>query len=812
MNHIGYQLKQAWVGLVKNKGFFATVVSTLGITLGALLCILTLAYVLIFKPLPYPEQQALYQLNSVIVDKNRGEIARAYNNPSLIQLFDSQTLFSRSALIRYENSVLSSQPTQPTVQATYVTPGWFTMLNSEVALGRTFEQTEAKGSFSPVAILSFELWSSEFNRDRAILEKSVSLGGTSFRVIGVLAETFIEPQLSGFGVNTDIFLPWDYNSHNLDAARRENFGAFSRQSRFVGKLDSKISISQAEQTLTTPFNSYWKENISDIPRFKSWSMKMELQPFKNAILGDSANTVLLLSAGVIGLMLIACANISNLFMSRTAEQKRELAIQAAVGASKGHLFQTLLAQSSIVVFISMAVALIVARGGFWILHQYLALRLPRVDELAINGVTFGFTVLIALLLGLFFSRLSVNMINYRVLNSMLQSSGKGTGIQISKTVRRWLVISQVTIVTLLVFFNMVLLRDSLKIIDEPLGFETENISTLALKVNFSNDVSEEERKPLMLELKNKLLSLPQVEDIAQGVSPLNVSRSIIQKVEATEERSLVRTSFIDDRYLQMIEQPLVEGDFFSAEDFKDENELMIINDVYAAKLLADTNGSVLGSKISIVDTHYTVSGVVSGVKMPTETDIPMHSYLLTTQADSRFLIKLKPNQDMSREMVISMLQEVSGQLDLLEIKALGEQRDQLLFTQYTTAITSAVLAVLTLFLASIGLYGILNYATQMRRFELGTRLAIGAKRMDVLGLIIKENAGSVGIGIVISLIAMLALYIGFSDALVSYINPQLIILFIVTLMLISIMTLFACYWPLRSIINYPVIRTLRGSQ
>jgi ABC-type antimicrobial peptide transport system permease subunit len=177
-----------------------------------------------------------------------------------------------------------------------------------------------------------------------------------------------------------------------------------------------------------------------------------------------------------------------------------------------------------------------------------------------------------------------------------------------------------------------------------------------------------------------------------------------------------------------------------------------------------------------------------------------------------FLIKLESKQTLSAEMLVTMLQKVSSQIDLARLDALEDQRDKLFFTQYTTATTSVVLAVLTFLLATIGLYGIIKYSTQMRRFELGTRMAIGAKRLDIISLIIKDNVGAIGIGIVISLIILLVLSIGFSEALASYINVQLITLFFVTLVLICIMALFSCYWPLRSVINYPVIRSLRGNE
>jgi ABC-type antimicrobial peptide transport system permease subunit len=146
------------------------------------------------------------------------------------------------------------------------------------------------------------------------------------------------------------------------------------------------------------------------------------------------------------------------------------------------------------------------------------------------------------------------------------------------------------------------------------------------------------------------------------------------------------------------------------------------------------------------------------------------------------------------------------------MELLDDQRTALLFTQYTTAITSAALAVITFFLAAIGLYGILSYSTQMRRFEIGTRLAIGAKRFDLIRLIIKDNLSSVILGMILSLLILVGLYLGFSEQLASYINITLVYLFIITVALISLISLFACYWPLRPFINRPAIHSLRGSE
>ena len=304
MNRSIYQIKQAWAGLRTKKGFLATIVATLGISLGALLCILTLAYVLIGKPLPYPDQERLYLLEAMNIDGDGEELMPAHPYPSLIHLFDNQEYFTQAALVDYGTgeTVLSSQPTQPAINATYVTPNWFTLLDIPMELGRTFVQTEAKDSFNPVVVLTYDFWQSEFGGDSAILEQSLTFNGVNFRVVGVTSSSFIEPELHNRGMLSDVFLPWDYNE--APEEDRQAWGRVADARKFIGKLDSSMSVSQVEQSLTALYSNTWQENVTGISFFDGWQMRIDAKTFGQIIIGDSQNTVLLLLAGVIGLVLV----------------------------------------------------------------------------------------------------------------------------------------------------------------------------------------------------------------------------------------------------------------------------------------------------------------------------------------------------------------------------------------------------------------------------------------------------------------------------------------------------------------------------
>jgi predicted permease len=808
MSQLTYQLKQAWASLSKKPGFVSTVVVTMGTTLGALLCIATLAYLLLLKPLPYPEQDNLYKVEHAVSDKTGETNAKAFTYPGLIHLYKNQDVFKQAALVHYGEDVLTSLPNQPTMNTAYVTPEWFNLLDTSMELGRRFELTEALDTNNPVAILSYKVWSEEYASDPNILSKKVDFSGISFNVVGVSGKNFVEPQIARTGRLTGVWFPWDYN---LDIRMKGSWSDISGSLNFVGKLKDDITAVQAEQIITPLVNDTWKDNVSSIPFFAGWNINMELRSFQSVILGESENTVYLLLAGVFGLVIIACANIANLFMSRTAEQQRQLAIFAALGAKKSHLFKSIFAETGLLMLLSVGVSLIIASFSFYVLQQNLSEVLPRVSELAINGFTFGVAVFFALTFALLFAGLSLKMINYRALNSLLQSSGKGTGIQVSKRIRQVLIMSQVAIATVLVFANISLFKEAVETITEPTGFSVQNMSELSLSVSAPHMPPIEEVIPVMTELRKKLTELPQVKSVSITGSPLKgYGLWALSDVKANVNYTPYRKS-VDNLYFDMIGQELVEGDDFSESDIKDRSLVMIVNDVFAKRLNSD--GSVLGMQISPVGggQPYTVIGVVKGIKIPGETEIPIRVYVPSNQAARTMILNLAENQTISREQVVSVLQQVSGLYAVFGLENLVESQKRMLFTQYTTAITTVVLAIITLFLAGVGLYGILSYSTQMRRFELGTRMAIGAKKKHLVGMIIKDNTAVILFGVLLSLVILLVLYIGYSEELIEYISLQLLPIFIATVLAITMLSLFACYWPLRQYVNNPAIHSLRGS-
>jgi predicted permease len=809
MSHFLYLQKKAWTGLKKRPGFIATIVATLGITLGALLCILTLAYVLIIHPLPYSKQENLYRLDSVFVKGKDEVLGNFFTYPGVIDLYKNQKLFNETAVIFYANDKVELGAIQPIILSTYVTPEWFTLLDAKMAKGRALESSEALDTNNPVAVLSYKAWQELFSGDPDILDKKIIISDQSFSVVGVLAESFIEPRLRNDGQKTDVFLPWDFN--HIRAERGQAWDSPHPDIAFFGNLSSALTVHQIEETLTATTNEAWQEKVKGIGFFNDFHIEMKLRSLKSVILGESEKVVYLLLAAVGGLTLIAFANISNIFMSRTAEQQRQLSIQAALGATKKQLFNAMIAETGQLMMMSIVLALVIANLGFLILQNYFALKLPRVEELSINGFTLGSAVLIVVILAFLFARLSSGMINYKALQSSLHSSGKGSGIQVSKKIRKILIASQVAIVSVLIFINFSIFREGLNIINQPIGFETDNTYLVSLS---SWSESAEGIIPTVNEITKKLEELPQVQAVSQAYSPLGLFDFFSLSTSTDSEGLMVQALPVDNKYFDLVGQELLEGDVFSEADINNFNKVIIINDVYARQLV--TNGSALGTQLRFGDdnTLFTVIGIVKGIKIPGEMDIPVQAYYLFPPEKYRLklLLKLKNESVITEEQLTAVINEVGGQVGFWSIESLDARRNELLFTQFTAAITSSVLVVVSYLLAAIGLYGVLSYGTQLRRFELGTRMAIGARRKDIIGLIVKDNLNSLTMGFAASVVMLLILFLGFSSQFKHYLDLQLVSIFAVTLILVSSIAIFACYWPLRTYINQPVIRSLRVSE
>lgn len=808
-----YMLKQTCDGLSNRQGFVATVISTMSITLGALLCALTLAYVLIIKPLPYPDQEQLVVVKHHLIDAKAQVDGNAYTYPNLMHLYHQQQVFAQSALAFYSNDTVRAASNARHATA-YVTPTWFELFGANIEKGRLFEASESLNTHQPVAVISHQTWQNKFAMADDILSKQLTINGISFRIIGVLAPDFIEPQISETGRNSDVFLPWDFN--HVSERDRKAWGNDDSRLFYLAKYQGEMSLSQLSQNITTIVNSNWQTQVASHEFFTNWRIRLTTQSLTSVIVGNTHHSVYLLLAGVFGLLLIACTNIANLFLSRMAQRQQTLAIHAALGANQRHLFRLVLSETSVLMAIAMLFALAFSIAGFHLMQHLLEGYLPRSSELRLHGITLLCAVVICATLSFVFAKLNARSINYQSLNNNLQSSGKGTGIQVSRHIRQVLIASQICIVTLLVFINMSLFKDALSVIQQDDGFELSQLVSVRLSLLESERPSYEKRLAMMEEIRSELLNNPAIDIVSQSSAPLDSFGVYAMTIAGTKQRFTPQAKGIDHQYFTTIKQPIISGKDFDHRELKDQENVLIVNQAMARKLIGNINepdDAALGMRLSFGgEQQHKIVGIVQDANIPGNERVSGRIYHPTSLGSTRLLLKLKPNHHFTKAQFNHILSKITSQYSVFEITNQAQRRDDIMFTQYTTAITSVVLAIITFLLTAIGLYGVLSYSTQVRQFELGTRQAIGAQRADIIRLVFMDNLRPMLSGLTVSIVLLVLLALNIDLSLVAYLTLDNMPLFLLTLALISIISGFACYWPLRPIINRPVIYSLRNSE
>ncbi|WP_085300587.1 ABC transporter permease [Cognaticolwellia mytili] len=807
-----YLIKQAYLSLKNKPVFILGVVSTMGITLGALLCVLTLAYVMLLKPLPYPEQERLVKVIYSQYDDQLMATNNTFIHPAAIELYNefnkNKSIISHTAISFYTEEIITSDQRQPKVNTLYTTPEWFNLLTPPMAKGRYFSQEHSLNHYTPGAVISFLMWKNLFNGQDNILNESVIINGVSHPIIGVTAPSFFEPQLFQEGRANQLWLPWDYNNSEY----QQYWLLPDKNIVMFAKLAPKTNIKQAEQLYSNIANDYYHSQVSGQSDVKHWTIKTTFTPLKDVFIKDNYYVLMLLLAGAIGLVLIAASNITNLFIGRTASLHRSIAISMAMGANKRQINEALFIEAVLLLLLSTIAALSLSELGFEVLRLAFTDQLPRVQELSLHALVIIIITLIALCLAYFFVKLSIKTINATSLLQALTSSGKGNAKQIPRAISFWLMCSQIIFSVVLVFSSGVLIKDIVQQLSKPLGFSAKNIVEMEFSVATLEQLGWEEYADKAKELAQQLRLLPEIAEVSFARTPLNDNFKFSVTDIKTSKKYYPFHRNVDQHYLEVVEQRILIGTGFSEQDVSDQTPVALINEAFSQQL-ALNHLDVIGHKLSVDGSlPFTVIGVISNLQLPTKREVPARFYLTNYGTATYLLLKLKENMTLNRAQIIETLNDIDSQFALTKLDKLSDSINVVNMKYVVVMTTALILVILTLVLSAIGLYGISSYSTRIRRFEIGTRIAIGAKGKDITNMIFKDNIAALSMGLIISTVILLVLYFSFSDNLTAYISIELLPLFLMTLAVISLFSMLACYLPLRQYINQPVIHALKGNE
>lgn len=819
-------LSTALYTLSKAKGYAATVILTLGLALGTLVAMFNLNYQILAAPLPYADEDQLIVGSTAWLEKDGSVIyprllpvhlfRQLYPKPS--DYLSDQALFSFS----YVGVTLRDLADSPQVQIAYTTPGYMRMFQMPLLHGRSFSADEDVGSQQPVAVLSEKIWREHYHADPATVGRSIQVGNQLFKVIGVSASTFQEPALTGPARKNDIWLPWDYAP-----GANANPGDISGAHFYLAKLKDAGQLQAFEHELRPQIQQKFKEEVASQPAQAGRTARFHAEPLRLMMDGDSSKATLSMFIGTLLLVLIAAANITNLVLSHAASQQRSMSIRAALGAQRHHLLNTILAELSWLLGAALLVALVVAEVAYTLLWTYAGTTLPRLTELGMDWPTLMFAILVSLLLALAFAILISRKINYSALQQNLQSSGKGSGIQINSRTRQLLIGAQVMLAALLLICSAQVLLQSLHQLRQQVGFASSDRYQVTIdNMTPAPDASLplEQRRAIYRQQKDELM---QVRDILQqhpAVQTASVSNyppisfdgyygsaNFIASPDSPTQLLFSRAVYTDQFYLPLFEIKLVQGRNFTAQEISSQAPVIIINQALALQLKPD--GNVLGDTIYSSDASlaFEIIGVSLNHQLPDlwsphETGRSYLTRNLGTTANLQ--LHLKPGMQIDKTDINQAMAQVSANYKAASIYSIADNIDKVRMRNYLTAAATSALVLLSFLLAAIGIYGVLSYSVQQRRFELGVRMAVGARPMTILRQLLRENSKPVGIGLALASILLAVIWLALRQTTFSV--ELTAGGFALPFSLIVLLTLLTSLLSVWGIIRKPAIYALQG--
>jgi predicted permease len=813
----------ALYALSKAKGYAVTVVVTLAVTLGTLLAAFNLNYTILAAPLPYLDEDRLIVSKTPRFRDNVMEFDNASPVPLLQTLYQQdKSTFEDTALLAYSYlaASLRDKADTPKVQIAYTTPGYMRMYQMPLLHGRAFSAEEDQNSNAAVAIISERVWRQHYNADPAMLGKSIQIAANQFKVVGIAADHFVEPRLIGPTRFNDIWLPWDFNpspcTRGLDGRSCMTGWQF-----LLGKLKSVDDYQPVSQQLTAQLNSQFQDAIADRPNPANLSISFEAQPLREKVLGDSSNQTLWLFVGSLVLLCIASVNTLNLVLSRAVRQQRNLAIQAALGAQKKHVFMHIFAEMALLLLVALALALVVAQLEYRVLQQVAEAYLPRVNELQLNLPTLTFAVVVTTILGGAFASLVVRHINYRMLNTQLQSSGKGSGLQISAKVRQLLIISQVTLTAVLLVVCLTVMQQSITELSQDVGFHTKNIyqididETAPVLTQETRIARIQQKKRELAEVRNALAQHPAVNAVSlANFAPANfdgvyAESSWLKTPDDLTNIVTARVTYTDQHFLPLFGIKLLSGRNFTAQDINDNSYVLIVSETFARTTWPDQ--PAIGQRIGRAEAPWEVIGVVSDFNLADQyaATEPLRAYSVRqVGAANTLLYELKPGMTIGKTELNQIMQQVQPQYRAAEVFSLEDNVKRILFAKYLATGVTSGLSLLTLILAAIGIYGVLSYSVQLRRFELGVRMAIGARPVTILRQLLGENLKPVLAGLALAAMLLVALWLGLQQTTFTVqLSTGGFALPLALIVLLTTLTSLLSVW---GIIRKPAIYALQG--
>jgi predicted permease len=809
MSGLIYDLRDAFRRIRQHPGFFVVVVLTLGLGIGANTAIFSIVNGVLLRPLSYLEPERLVSIREVIP-------AMANTYPTLpvcarhfMEWHEQCRSFERLSLVDPTLLTLTGEGEPIQLDAVRVSANIFETMGTPLLLGRAFAPGEDKEGRNQVAILSHELWRQRFSADPGIIGKRIILGNTPLTVIGVLSTTFRFPGANVFEVGQSmsrqpqVFLPKVFSSDDInDLMGRFNYGV-------IGRLKKGTTRDQSLAEL----------NLIAGHLVKLSGEKMELRaaiiPLLDTIVDKSRRALWVLMGAVGTVLLVVCVNLANLMLARAERREHESALRRALGASPLRVLQSALLESMLLAFLGGVLGLALASASLKTLMRYAPQDLPRLDEIGLDYRVLLFALLATSFTGILFGLApALRSAHADPQNALRCGSRAAAGNRAGVRFRKILIGIETGLSALLLITAALFAISFIRLLQTDPGFKAPTVLTTSLSIPSAKYPDEERRIRFFEQLTARLNSTPGILSAAtttalplQGETWVD-SASVPGDTRPQFQRPNANVRFVSPGFFSTMGIPLLSGRTFLELDR--HRKVAIISDRLAQTLWPGENP--IGRQFARSDNErIEVVGLAGDVRADAHKppvamvyrpnwDWPSSRVMLAVRAagDPRSIagtIRTATHQ-MDAEIPIDKMQTMH--------EILMESTSQRQFQMYLITAFAAT----ALFLAGLGIYGVMTFTVTRRTGELGIRLALGASPSQLLRMVIGQGLFPAGVGIVVGIACAVALgkIIGSMLYGVSPFNPMIMLCVSISLLTIAFL---ACYWPARRAARVDPLISLR---
>ena len=747
-----WDLRYAVRTLWKDKGFAAFAILIVGLGVGASCTIFSVANTLLIRPLPFREPGRLVWMVNHIDETNDMSGKTVQVNYLLEYQKQNQSFAEMAAYYAFYglgDAKLIGGGDPERFTSVPVTQNFFPLLGVLPQLGRQFNAEESKQNGPHVVMLTDALWRRKFGADPDIVGRTLAFDGFLATVVGVLPASFDFATIFTPGSRVDMFEPLPLSSE------------INRQGNtilIIGRLKPGATLAQA-QAEAAILGKRFKEEHKDQNDFDP-----KLSMLAQHVSGRLRPALLVLASAVGVVMLIVCANLSNLLLARGAARQKEIAIRTALGAGRGRLIRQMLTESLVLSCCGAGVGLLLAFAGTLVLTHMTAVGIPLLGNVSMDGTVLAFTLLVAVGTGLIFGLMPALQVRDVKLHDTLKDANRGSsGGRRHAWIRGALVVSEIGLACVLLVGAGLLIRSFVRVLEVDLGFRPERAAALRVDPN-SSYKTQEEKNGYFTEVLRRALEVPGIE--AAGLSdslPLGHNRGwgiAAKGVQYTPENYPEGfPRIISDGYFHAMGVPLRAGRDFTERDTKGSLPVIILNEACAKTLWP---GQDPIGKIVAEDVDRTVVGVVGNVRhMALEEGSGNEFYIPMRQTQDYGTVDLVVRTSLPTPELAARLREallpVEPNLATANLRTLQTMVDRAVSPRRFIVLLLTGFAGFALVLASLGIYAVISYSVSQRTQEIGIRMALGASAQTLQASILVQTLSLAAIGMVIGLACSWAL-------------------------------------------------------